>query len=669
MRAAVEWITSFLDGPKPSAARIAALLTDSGTEIEACEKTADGWIVEAAITSNRPDEFCHLGLARDVAAVLGRTLILPPHTAEATGVAVEQALKVVVEDATRAPRYTARVIRGISNGVSPEWMQQRLLAAGQRPINAVVDISNYVMLECGQPLHAFDLDRLNAASLNVRMARPGEKLAALNGRTLTLAAEDLVIADGLQPQALAGVMGGSNSEVTLATRNIVIESAVFAPRGVRASARRHQLRTESGHRFERGVDRNACSAAGERAARLVLEICGGTLAAGVFDLGGAGPAPAPISFNPARVRKVMGANVPQRKMSTWFRALGCSVDESAAQWLVTAPGWRHDLHHEIDLVEEVVRIAGLERVPERISMPLMVATEPAVRLLRAEVQDLLVGLGCHECVTPDFVREGAEASAALHMQAIPLAAALPVRSGEGVLRRSLLPSLLRVARHNQDQGNGTPALFEVSPVNGLGPTGTPARRQLLGVLLACDWREARAVLDAVLSLRGVQATPNAMSEANAALDPTARACFKSAERTLAFLGMPAAELCGDLRHKALYLEVDLEALDGVGTAARRFMGLPRFPAVVRDLALKVRDAVSYSAVEEAVQAAEAQDIESLELFELYRGASIGAGMKSLNIRITFRSSQGTLTTAEVDQRVQLMIARIAAATGAEVRGA
>ncbi len=676
MRAAAEWITSFLAGPKPSAARLAALLTDSGTEIETCEKGAAGWFLEAAITSNRPDEFSHLGLARDVAAVLGRVLVLPPHEAQATGPATATKVRVSVEDAARTPRYTARVITGLSNGVSPEWMQRRLLAAGQRPINAVVDITNYVMLECGQPLHAFDLARLNGAALCVRAARPGEKLAALNGKALLLGAEDLVIADAAGPQALAGVMGGTGSEVTSNTTSIVIEAAVFDARTVRSAARRHQLRTESGHRFERGVDRSACSRAGERAARLVLELCGGTLCTESVDCGGAGDSHSPISFRPAAVRRVMGVAMPARKMRAWFEALGCTVAEATDCWNVTAPRWRHDLHREIDLVEEVVRLAGLARIPERLSMPLMVATEPPVRLLRAEAQDLLAGLGCHECVTPDFVREGAEAAADLHLQAIALVALVPVRSGEGVLRRSLLPSLLKVARLNQDQGNGTPALFEVGPVNALGAANAPVRRQLLGVLLAGEWRTARAVLDAVLALRGVSASPEAldaspeaMEAACSALDAASSARFCKGEQVLAFLGTPVAALLQGLRHKPLYLEVDLEALEAAGTTQRRFAGLPRYPAMVRDLALKVADAVPYSAVEKAVHGAGAADIEALDLFDLYRGASIGAGMKSLNIRITFRSASGTLTATEVDQRLQRIVVHIAAATAAEVRGA
>lgn len=665
MRASVAWIAALIEGSAPSTTRMAKLLTASGTEIEATKRDEHGTHLEAAVTSNRPDLLSHRGLAREVAALTGASLKPVPPVCAGTG--PEVPVTVRVDDAASTPRYTAHMVRGIKNVASPAWMQERLLAAGQRPINAVVDVTNYILLEDGQPLHAFDLGRIAAATICVRRARSGEKLPALNGRTLDLHTDDLVIADAERPQALAGVMGGSLSEVGATTTDILIESARFAPRLVRAAARRHQLRTDSSHRFERGVDDNAVLAAGLRAAQLIAEITGGVVAGNVVDLGAPVRAPAGITFDPASVRRVTGASVARPRMRALLERLGCTVEESSAGWNVTPPTWRRDLSRPIDLVEEVMRLVGIDKVPERLGMPLAVASVPSLRRLRAEVQDLCAALGAHETITPDFVGEGAAADVDLFGTGASLSVASPVRTGEAVLRRSLLPSLLRVARFNQDQDNGTPRFFEVGAINAAGKDGQPARRVLLGVLLYGDWRLARAWLDAVLALRNV--VPEPVASANDAFSSASRAGFSANGATLACMGEPAAALLEGLRTRPIYIEVDLAALDAAGSPVRRFKGLPRFPSMVRDLALKVQDSVSFGSISATARGAATARLESLELVEVFRGAQIGQGMKSLNIRLTFRDEASTLTGAAVDAEMAAIVLALGTAVGAEVRGA
>jgi len=665
MRASVEWIAALLEGSAPSSKRIEKLLTASGTEIEAVGKDAAGVFVEAAVTSNRPDLLCHRGLAREIAAMTGAMLKARREYTASRG--PSSAIEVRVDDAQAAPRYSVHVVTGIQNGPSPEWLQQRLLAAGQRPINLVVDITNYILFEDGQPLHAFDLSKLSGSSLVVRRARAGERLEALNGKTLTLDATDLVIADAERPQALAGVMGGALSEVSAATTTIAIESARFAPRNVRASARRHQLRTESSHRFERGVEDAGVIAAGLRAAQMIAEFAGGTIAGDAVSLGAAVAAPQPIPFDPASVRRVAGTNCSRAKMRAFLERLGCQVEDHAGAWSVTPPSWRRDLTRSIDLVEEIVRLHGIDKVPERLAMPLAVSSETPLRRLRSELQDLLVVLGLHETITPDFVSEGANAEADLFLVGEGLRVAAPVRTGESCLRRSLLPSLLRVARLNQDLDNGIPRLFEVGAVNAKGRDGLPARKLLLGVLLPAEWRDARAVLDRILRVRNVSVEP--VESANAALAPSARAEFHCKGQVVAAMGEPAAAMLEGLRTKPLYIEVDLGALDSSGHAGHRFEGLPRFPAMVRDLALKVRESVSFGAIATAVRTGASDQLEDLSLVEIFRGPQVGVGMKSLNIRLTFRSKTSTLTSAGIDAEMKQIVDALSSATAAEVRGA
>ncbi len=665
MRASVAWIAALLEGSAPSTARMARLLTASGTEIEATKRDEHGVHLEAAVTSNRPDLLSHRGLAREVAALTGAAM--KPAQALLRGSGPEMPVTVRVDDPVGALRYTAHLVRGIKNGSSPTWMQERLLAAGQRPINAVVDVTNYILLEDGQPLHAFDLGRIAGATLSVRRARAGEKLAALNGRTLDLHSDDLVIADAERPQALAGVMGGTLSEVGASTTEILIESARFAPRLVRAAARRHQLRTDSSHRFERGVDDSAVLAAGLRAAQLIAEITGGVVAKNVVELGEPVCSSASIDFDPASVRRVTGASVARPRMRSFLERLGCTVEERAALWCVTPPTWRRDLARPIDLVEEVMRLAGIDKVPERLGMPLAVSTVPPLRRLRAEVQDLCAALGAHETITPDFVGEGAAAGVDLFATGASLSVAAPVRTGEAVLRRSLLPSLLRVARFNQDQDNGTPRFFEVGAINAAGRDGEPARRVLLGVLMHGDWRAARAWLDAIAALRGV--VPEPVVSEDGAFSGATRAAFRAKGIVFACMGEPAPALLEGLRTRPLYIEVDLAALDALGSSVRRFKGIPRFPSVVRDLALKVRDGVSFGSISSVARGAATKRLESLELVEVFRGAQIGQGLKSLNIRLTFRDEASTLTGVAVDAEMAAIVAALGAQTGAELRGA
>ncbi len=669
MKASYLWIRDYLPGYRSTAAKMAEQLTFSGTEIESVTPAGGDHVLEAGVTSNRVDCLGHLGLAREVAAVSGKPLAPPPIEADARGGPTSEAARVVVEDPTCCPRYTARVIEGVKVGPSPKWLQDRLTAIGVRTVNNVVDVTNFILFELNQPLHAFDLDRLAGATVVVRRARAGERLTALNGQECRLDPEDLVIADRDQAIGIAGVMGGQDSEVTERTTRILIESAYFAPGSIRATSRRHGIRSDSAHRFERGIDRTGALAASERAARLILETGGGVLRRDPVDAGGAGPETEAIPLRLAQIKAVAGVPVPRRRAAGFLVALGCRVLETADGFAVVPPSFRGDLRREIDLVEEIVRLNGLDRVPLETRMLVRAPHEPPERTLREDVKDRMAALGFMETVTPDFIADGAGAGAAFLVSGAALKVRNPVRAGEGILRRSLLPSLLQVRKHNADHGNEDLRLFEVATVHAAAadPAALPEHVPVLGWLLDGDYREARGAAEEVLRHCGVVGVFTAADIPN--LDPALRAEIRIDGARVGVIGAPALALLKEagLKSRPVCGEIDLGALFARRAPARSFHVLPRFPAVVRDLAVIVGEATVFGALEAEIRSLEPADLEDFTLFEEYRGSQVGEGRKSLNLRFVFRSPGGTLTAEAVDRAMTAIMERLTSALAAQVR--
>lgn len=673
MKASYGWIREYVPAYRSAPAKMAEQLTFSGTEIEGVEKAGKDSVLEAAVTSNRADCLGHLGLAREVAAASGHALVPPPMTAEALGGRTADVASVEVQAPDLCSRFTARVIEGVRIGPSPEWLRTRLEAIGVRPVNNVVDVTNFVLFELNQPLHAFDLDRLPGGAIVVRRARAGEKLVAINGQACELVSDDLVIADRQRAVGIAGVMGGRDTEVGDGTTRILIESACFARESVRRTARRLQIASDASFRFERGVDRAQVLAASERAARLILEVAGGTLRSEPIDAGGPGPAPAPITLRLARVKAVAGISIPRPRVAAILRSIACAVEEGEEAFQVTPPTFRADLAREIDLIEEVIRLHGFDRVPLRTAMTARTVRPHPAREVRERVKDRMAALGFLETVTPDFVADATGGKVALLASGPALRVLNPVRAGEGTLRRSLLPSLLQVRKHNQDAGNDGLRLFEIANLHA-GPgadaaAGTgPEQFSILGFLVDGDWRDARGAVESLAAAFGF---PLQVASGEAAdLDPGLRARLLSGDRLLGVLGRPSRELlkAAGLKVHPVYGEIDLRVVEAASVAVKRFTALPRFPAVERDLALKVAEDVPYASIESGVRAASPRHLESLALFdEVYRGAQVGEGRKSINIRLVFRAPDATLTAESVDEEIARVVRHLHETTGAETR--
>lgn len=650
MKASYNWIRTYVPGWSGTADEMAEQLTFSGTEVEEGEPCGDDVIFEIGVTSNRPDSLCHLGLAREVAAVSGGTVDEPDCDAPHDGPPTEECASVIVEDPEGCPRFTARVIEGIKVGPSPDWLVQRLESLGMRAVNNVVDVTNFVLHEMNQPLHAYDLDKLNDARIVVRRARKGEKLVAINGDTYELEAEDLVIADSELPVGLAGVMGGLDTEVGSETTRILMESAAFHAPSVRRMSRRFQLSSDASYRFERGCDRHGALRASERACRMIIELCGGTLRSDPIDVGGDGPAPSALSLRMSEVARICGIDVPRDRAVAILRALDCVVVDGDETLTVTPPTFRADLTREIDLVEEVIRLHGLHHLPVEAGMPIMPVHDHEARTLRERAKDRMVALGYLETVTPDFVREAAAADASFLIEGDGLVVRNPVRKGEGALRRTLLPSLLTVRKHNQDRGNEGVRVFEVSNLRAAPASSEEGVPHLAVLAWLCDddYRAARGVAESLLEPFGLSLTVAPLE--SPWLEPGTAGAILCGETRVGVIGHPSKKLLKDvgLKVRPIFGELDLQAIGGLASDLRRFSGLARYPGVVRDLTIDVADNRPYGDIAAVVDEAGLSWLENVELVDVYRGKNVGPGKKSPTIRLSFRSGEGTLTSEQVD---------------------
>ena len=640
----------------------------------------DDVVIDFEVTPNRPDCLSLVGIAREVAALSGKPLRLPEASLAEGGPAVDSVTRVDIEDPDACPRYVARVLRGVRVGPSPAWLQDRLRAVGQRPINNVVDVTNFVMLELGQPLHAFDLHRLAGERIIVRRARGGETLRTLDGADHELDDDQLVIADAERPVAVAGVMGGADSEVCDTTTHVLLESASFAPTVVRRTARRLGMHTEASSRFERGADWDLAERASARAAALIAEVAGGEVAPGCLDVFPAPPARKKLTLRPERAAALLALPLDGAACRDILVRLGCGVSESDEGRLdVEAPSWRPDLEREIDLVEEVGRIHGYADVPvgDHVRGPLpppSAGYDSQRRLRRA-----LTGLGLDEIVTSSIV---ADDWAALGGPVAPRLANPPA-DGMASLRTSLVPGLLDVARRNVRQRAPGLALFEVGRVF-LGDADDPAGLTealraaglLAGTTSASSWRRDHAAAD-LLDLKGVveallSGVPDLRFEPVEA--PFCRrghaARILSGEQPLGTFGQVDERLAArfDLPWAACIFELDCRHLfDAWAARGGAYRPLPKYPPIERDLAVVLDAGVPAEQVAQAIRAAAPDLVEDVSLFDVYSGDQVAAGQRSLAFSLRLRSPERTLEDRDADDVVRRVLKNLESSFQAQQR--
>lgn len=667
-------------------------------------------VLDLEITPNRPDSLSVVGLAREVGAMYQRDCTSPlaemaaKMQLDGTGAPIEDEVKITIDDDVRCPRYTARVIRGCKVGPSPDWMVERLAAIGQRSINNIVDVTNYILFLLGQPLHAFDLGKLKndegLAHIVIRAAREGEKLTTLDGEDRTLTSDMTVISTPeLGAVALAGVMGGLDTEVTEETVDILLEAAAFEAGRTSRTSRNLGLISESSMRYERGVDDHGIEARSAAAAALIAEVSGGTVApasaneAGVIDAWPRQSEAPHLVFRISRFNKMMGSAIPREFIVDILGRLGCEVADGAdADTLaVTAPTFRPDLEREIDLYEEVLRLWGMDRIESTLpGGPGRVGTRSSEELKRDVVNQTLRACGLNETMTYSFAQPDDLDNLRMDPEGLGDAVELinPMNADQSVLRRSIIPGLLRSVAHNQAHGVKNIQLYEIGETfhaadgRQLPKERTRVAGVLVGAMGDAGWNAAPQAFDffdgkgVVESLARELAIPKLRFKALSAdeashLQPGRAAQVLSGGTVLGWVGElhPLAVRAFEAHGPVVSFELELSALIKSSQPARPYVDVPTFPAVALDVAFVVDEGVTHERLMQCMSSAGGKLLEDIQLFDVYRDSErVGEGKKSMAYALTWRAADRTLTSEEAEKSQQKLIKKVCGATGAEVRG-
>ncbi|MEF9895672.1 MAG: phenylalanine--tRNA ligase subunit beta [Clostridia bacterium] len=637
----------------------------------------DDQAIDFEILANRPDCLSIWGLARESSAVLGEYCVMPEIAVEETGKGrFSDYAHVQVLDDQLCPRYCARVMEGVKVGPSPLWMRAYLHAAGVRPINNIVDITNFVMLETGHPMHAFDLSKVKDHTIVVRRANPGETLTTLDGKTHKLTRDMLVIADAEKATGLAGIMGGEESEITQDTTQVLFESAAFDRANSRLTARALGIRTEASGRFEKGVCKETALEALERACMLVNMLDCANVVPGVFDHDPTPQAPKVIEASVEKINRLISTDLSGEKMADILGRLFIDTTLMGDTLSSEVPAWRLDVEGEADLAEEILRLYGYQHIPSTLmSGVTMVGMRSENQYLADEVKRALVGMGFYEALNFSFISPNwlamlglAPEDARLH----PVALRNPLGEDTSVMRTTLAPSMLATLATNVNRGNVDGALFELSTVfTPTEPGKLPNERKVLVLGMYADQMDFYQIKDAcVCLLQHFGIVPAARKGGDPYYHPGRKAVLMDGERVIGQLGEvhPDVAAAFSIEGRRVYLaEIDLEAVKALERPVPPVAALPRFPAVSRDLALVMDEAVGIGPVMETIRQSAGKDLESVGLFDIYRGAQMGQGKKSVAFALSFRASDRTLTESEIASRIGKVLAQVQTQYGAELR--
>ena len=701
MKVVYNWLKDFVDvtaAPQELASRLAL----SGTNIAGVENGPHGAVIDAEVSSNRPDCLGHYGIAREVGAIYKLPLKhIAPKPAESSTKASD-AVKVEIQAPELCGRFTARVIRNVKIQPSPKWLKDRLEASGVASISNVVDISNYVMLELGHPLHTFDYDKVGDHKIIVRRAKSAEKMRTLDGVERQLAPDKerqfdsnvCMISDGSRPIGIGGIMGGAETEISFSTKNVLIECAWFEPVAIRRAARFLKLHTEASTRFGRGADPEMAELASRRAAELILQLAGGELLAGVVDIYPGKRAPKKIRVTRAEILRVMGADVPDKQVEASLSALGFApvrIDQNRgaegsllAAWECTQPSWRAEVEREIDLIEEIARIYGLDKFPSRLPA----ARQGAARLPHYEAEtrlrERLIGLGYREILTIPHVAE--ERDALFRPENIaPARLSNPLSEEANVLRSTGIVTMAGAIEWNLNHGQRNARLFEIGRhyrLNGsesietrvltIGATGEAREKGLYDAACDFSFADLKGDLDSVGELvGGFHWQQDGLSWLNPARAGTI-AVLANLKFPIGFAGQLARRVAEKLKLRQDVFLAELE-LDPVYAAmraakeARRYEPLPRFPSVERDFSLLLADGTKFSDVTKSIQSLGIKELCAIEATDLFRGKNVPAGKYSLLVRVTFQSREATLTETQIGDYSGKIISALEKNLGAQLR--
>jgi len=663
MKVSLSWLKEFVEIPV-DLRQLKSDLTMVGLNVENVTQVGDDSVLELEVTSNRPDCLSHYGVAREVATYYRKPLKRVEVTVKESGAAASSEIAIEIADADLCARYCGRVVENVQVKPSPEWLQKRLEAVGQRPINNVADATNYVLMELGHPLHAFDVARLRERKIVVRRAKAGEHLRTLDGVDRTLTSENLVIADAQRAVALAGVMGGEDSEISNSTRAVLLESAWFEPLSIRRTSKAHGMHTEASHRFERGADIQMAPLALDRTAALIAQVAGGEILRGVIDVHPRPQLREDIVLRRTEILRILGAEVPWEEVERILHSLGFNTERRGTEgWRATPPTFRPDVTREVDLIEEVARHFGYDRLPSRLRPAPPRVERDTLREKELTLSARLVGLGYREIIPSSMVDPDENAR---FTDAPPVGLANPLSQEASALRSTPVPSMLHALRWNLDRGQSDLRLFEVGKTYTRCAQGLPDERRVLTLGLTgsrlpvpfFDADNPKPKPVGIFDLKGdLESLLSAFEIADLHFEEGKLHYYEGGDagrfiadgQTLVDLGRIRNEftLLYKLRPDVWLAEVDLEKLLEFPLPARTFRPFSRFPAVERDFSLVVPEGKEFRAFEEILLGLKLETLHSLQPVEVFPGGKIEKGKYSLLLRVTFQSPSHTLTSEEI----------------------
>ncbi|TWU40613.1 phenylalanine--tRNA ligase subunit beta [Novipirellula artificiosorum] len=652
-----KWLSRYLDLPMKHE-DLALRLSLSGLNHEETTVVDGDVVIDLEVTSNRGDCLGHLGVAREIGVLYDLPVKTPEIELPESGMDVASLLSVENHFLDACPRYTARVIQGIEVGPSPAWMADSLRSIGIGVVNNVVDATNYVMMECGQPLHAFDYSKLAGKKVVVRPATPGETIEAIDHRSYALDESMCVIADAAQANAVAGVMGGAVSEVEESTTDLVIEAAIFTPLSVRRTARKLKLHSPSSYRFERRVDPVGVDWASRRVCQLILESGGGKLASGVIDTAAAILPRPSVVLRLSELERILGIQVERSEVERILVSLGCESKAGTDRYV--PPSWRHDLTREADLIEEVARIHGYDKIPEDAPIPVAPSSKREFDVAMEGVRSVMITAGISEAMTPSLVTQSLDALVSPWTDRPPLRTETPMLKGARCLRRSLIPSLLEGRGNNWALASIHADLFEIAHVYLPGKTADslPDEHYSLGLVSGRDYLEVKGVIETLCRRMGVADSVRVEAVERSGMAKGATVAVHCGTRQLGYLGIVDSKVLKTwkLAGPVVAAELSLVTLLELAHLVPQQQSVSVFPSVQRDLNFIVAESVRWSELEQVVRSAVGKELAAVDYRETYRDPKKdGANRKRILLSVELQRHDGTLSGDQADELIQQVI--------------
>lgn len=669
MKISINWLKEYID-TDCSPDQISEILSDLGFPCEGIERLEDDTVLDIEVTSNRGDCLSHIGVARELAAFTGKKLNLPEINFDESSESAPNFTQVQIDEPELCHRYTARIIEGVQVGPTPEWMKKRLEAVGLRSVNNVVDATNYALMETGQPPHAFDYEKIAEGKIIVRKAKEGERIVSIDGSKCDLSPEMLVIADAKGPVAVAGVMGGLETEVSQSTSRILLEDAYFDPVSVRTTSRRLTLPSDAAYRFERIVDVEKIEWASKRTAQLITMVAGGKVAKSVVDVYPAKHEQKKVKLRLSRLKKLLGIEIPAQEAELILQRLGFDPKRENDEINCITPSWRSDVYREADLIEEVARVYGFNKIPTERTISIEVVPENKRQSFLNAANRFLNSSGYFETLNVTFLSEKVANLFLADNETQHLSVKDETRKHASLLRKSLLGSLMKVLKTNLNAKNTPCRIYEMSDTFVPSGKGLPLEKTKLGLVTDQDFRELRGVIEGLIE----SLDRSAVVEFEPAEQPWAEAAVKIKLNgsQIGFAGVVSDKVRSgfDIKEaRPSCAEIDIDPLVELTGTIVQVEPVPRFPAIERDLSLIVDEDVAWKDIETAVESMskEIKELEALHFNDIYRGKGIASGQKSVTLSLRFRDEDGTLTHDQVHEMESDIIENVKKQTGAVIR--